>query len=230
MEERSLFPFINHAGEGKEKEQTEETASARKKVGIMGGTFNPIHLGHLIIGECAWQQLGLDLVLYIPAGNPPHKRERTGADNAQRLQMTRLAVAGNPHFQVSSIEMDDPEPSYTSRTLRKLTSEFPDTDFYFLMGSDSLLSFSSWKTPETIASLCTLCVAVRDLLPDQDFERAADMIRTNYHARIIKLLTPNVDLSSTMLRERIAEGGSIRYFMPEAEAEYILKEGIYRRK
>ena len=117
-----------------------------KKIGIMGGTFDPIHMGHLILGEKAYEQLGLDKVLFMPCGNPPHKRNRKGrATDEQRAKMVRLAIEDNPHFELSLIEMHEEGYTYTYRTLEQLNVENPDTEYYFIIGADSLYNFDTWR-------------------------------------------------------------------------------------
>ena len=113
----------------------------RRRVGIMGGTFDPIHIGHLILGESAWQQFCLEKVLFMPSGNPPHKRVRDGASNWQRVEMVRLAIRSNPHFELSLEEMHEQGYVYTKETLRRLRKQHPDTDYYFILGADSVLTF-----------------------------------------------------------------------------------------
>ena len=128
----------------------------RGKVGIMGGTFDPVHIGHLILGESAYTQFGLDRVLFMPSGNPPHKQKRDGATNDQRVDMVRLAIRGNPHFELSLEEMHEDGYTYTKETLKRLTGENPDTDYFFIMGADSLFDFDDWMCPDEIAKLCTV--------------------------------------------------------------------------
>lgn len=193
----------------------------------MGGTFDPIHIGHLILGESAWQQFSLDKVLFMPSGNPPHKVGRRGASNDQRTDMVRLAIEDNPHFELSLLEMHEEGYSYTMQTLRKLHEEMPDTDFYFIMGADSLLSFDSWKAPEEICRLCTIVAAVRDQLSSQEMENGILHVREKYHADVRLLRTPNLDISSHTIRRWILEGTSIRYYVPEAVRHYISENGVY---
>ncbi len=203
--------------------------SGRRKVGIMGGTFDPIHIGHLILGENAYEQFGLDSVLFMPSGNPPHKTDREGrASNEERVEMVRRAIADNDHFQLSLAEMHDQGYTYTRQTLEKLTAQEPDTDFYFIMGADSLLSFDQWKDPDQICKLCTIVVAVRDHLPQEELDQAILENIERYHADIRKLSTLNIDVSSRMIREWIANGKSCRYYTPDAVIEYIAEEGIYQ--
>ena len=120
----------------------------RKRVGIMGGTFDPIHIGHLILGETAYEQFDLDQVLFMPAGNPPHKRNRLHrATDEQRSEMVRRAIASNPHFSLSLEEMNEDGFTYTYRTLERLRAEHPDTDYFFILGADSLFDFDKWREP-----------------------------------------------------------------------------------
>ena len=122
-----------------------------RKIGIMGGTFDPIHIGHLILGEAAYEQFGLDEVWFLPAGNPPHKRNRAGqAKDAQRVEMVRRAIASNPHFVLCTKEMKDEGYTYSYRTLEAMRKEHPGTEFYFIIGADSLFYFDEWKNPERI--------------------------------------------------------------------------------
>ena len=130
--------------------------ASRRRVGIMGGTFDPIHIGHLILGESAWQQFSLEKVLFMPSGNPPHKKGREGATNEQRVEMVRLAIASNPHFVLSLEEMHEKGYVYTKETLRRLRAQHPDTDYYFILGADSLLTFDKWYCWEEILTLADL--------------------------------------------------------------------------
>ena len=199
----------------------------KRKVGIMGGTFDPIHVGHLILGESAWEQFGLDHVLFMPSGNPPHKKGRDGATNEQRVEMVRLAIGTNPHFTLSMEEMHERGYIYTKETLRRLRAAHPDTEYYFIMGTDSLLTFDSWNGPQEICDQSILAVAVRDRMDISTLDRAIDHVRVTYHADIRKLESPNLDISSHNIRTWRAEGRSIRYYVPDPVWEYIMSRGIY---
>ncbi len=200
----------------------------KKRIGIMGGTFDPIHVGHLILGEKAYEQLKLDKVWFMPSGNPPHKRHREGrATDEQRVAMVEKAIAGNPHFALSLIEMNEDGYSYTYRTLERLSSEHPDTEYFFIIGADSLYSFSSWMEPERICRACTLVAAVRDHVPAESLDRQLQKLREEFHGRFLKLDTLNIDISSELLRQWVREGKSLRYYVPNEVAEYIHEKGIY---
>ena len=202
--------------------------STRKRVGIMGGTFDPIHIGHLIIGECAWQQLYLDQVLFMPSGNPPHKTDRAGgASNEQRVEMVRQAIAGNEHFALSLVEMHEMGYIYTSKTLTTLTEENPDTDYYFIMGADSLMDFEHWKDPQIICDKCALAVAVREHMSMARLEEQIRRISDLFGARIYRLITENIDISSHQIRSWMHSGRSCRYYLPDPVLEYIEEQKLY---
>ena len=199
----------------------------RRKVGIMGGTFDPIHIGHLILGESAWEQFGLEKVLFMPSGNPPHKTDRHGATNEQRVEMVRRAIASNDHFELSLEEMHEQGYVYTKETLKRLHSEHPDTDYYFIMGADSVLSFHMWNGPQEICDQCILVAAVRDQMPAEELDAQILKLKEMYHADIRKLESPNLDISSHTIRERCMRGESIRYYVPDVVRIYIQDEEIY---
>ncbi len=204
--------------------------TSKKKVGIMGGTFDPIHIGHLILGESAYQQFGLDHVLFMPSGNPPHKKHREGrATNEQRVEMVKLAIASNPHFRLSLEEMHELGYIYTSHTLEKLKAKNPDTEYYFIMGADSMLYFDTWHEPQQICDRCVLVVAVRDHMPQEELNRKMEELRVMFHADFRKLSTLNIDISSHMLREWVSCQRSCRYYLPDAVIRYIEDNGIYQR-
>ncbi len=199
------------------------------KIGIMGGTFDPIHIGHLILGETAYRECGLDRVVYMPAGNPPHKRHRSGgADDLQRVEMVRLATEGNPHFSVSDWEMHRTGYTYTWQTLEGMHTEYPGADIYFLLGEDSLADFPKWREPEKICSLCTLAVAVRHEGGNEHLKESIRYAEETWQARICLLHSPNIDVSSSMLREMVSLGQSVRYYVPEQVRRYIEENGLYR--
>ncbi len=202
-------------------------AAKRRKVGIMGGTFDPIHIGHLILGENAYQQFHLDKVLFMPSGNPPHKKIRDGASNWQRVEMVRKAIVSNPHFALSLEEMHEEGYIYTRETLKRLHSQNPGTEYYFIMGADSLLSFDTWNGPQEICDQCILVAAVRDSLDPITFDRKIHELEERYHARIYKLDSPNIDISSSSIRAWCRDGKSIRYYVPALVRDYIIDEGLY---
>lgn len=201
----------------------------KKKIGIMGGTFDPIHIGHLILGEVAYEQFELDKVCFVPAGNPPHKRDRDGrATDEQRVAMVRGAIAGNDRFELSLAEMEMDGLTYTYRTLELFMSQNPYDELYFIIGADSLFDFEKWKNPDQICKLCKLIVATRNQTADEALDRQIRHLEKKYGGTFLKLNTPDLDISSKMLRSRVKEGKSIRYYVPESVRNYIKENNMYK--
>jgi nicotinate-nucleotide adenylyltransferase len=201
----------------------------KTKTGILGGTFDPVHIGHLILAEEAYRQLGLDRVLFMPAGNPPHKRNRAGrATDRQRVEMLRRAIQGNGHFDLSLYDMEREGLSYTYRLLEGLSLELPDCEFYFIMGADSLVAFDTWMQPQRIADAAHLAVATRNQMSAEDFDALLRKRREEYHGDFIRLDTPNLDISSGHLREMFRNGEPARYYVPDSVLAYIQENSIYR--
>lgn len=199
-----------------------------KKIGIMGGTFDPIHIGHLILGEAAYEQFKLDEVWFMPAGNPPHKRDRAGrASDEQRIEMVKRAIASNPHFVLSLEEMNEDGYSYTYRTLERLNDEYPQTDFYFVIGVDSLFDFDTWRKPQRIAAACKIVVATRNQISEELFDSVLEDRRKQFHSSFLKMDTPNLDISSQTIRAWIKEQQTVRYYLPEEVRQYIIDHKIY---
>ena len=200
----------------------------------MGGTFDPIHIGHLLIAEQAFQQFALDKVLFMPAGNPPHKKNREGrATNEQRMEMARMAIENNPHFELSLMEMNESNESgysYTYITLEKLKERHPDTEYYFIIGADSLYDFKSWAMPERICAWATILVATRNHTDEKLLDYELKMNSSWFKGRFEKLLIDNIDISSQQLRKWIREGKSVRYYIPDSVIAYISDQQIYRTK
>lgn len=200
----------------------------RKRIGIMGGTFDPIHLGHLILGEKAYEQLSLDAVWFMPSGNPPHKKNRVGrATDEQRVEMVRRAIEGNPHFSLSLIEMHEEGYTYTYRTLEQLQKDNPDTDYFFIIGADSLFDFETWKEPQRICRACTLVAAVRNHTPLAELDKKMQELSERFCGTFLRLDTMNIDVSSLHLRQWIAKNKSIRYYVPDSVIQYIRQQNIY---
>ena len=202
-----------------------------KKIGIMGGTFDPIHIGHLILGEAAYQQFQLDRVWFMPAGNPPHKQNRKGrASDEERVEMVRRAIASNPHFDVSMIEMNEDGYTYTYRTLETLRSQNPDTDYYFIIGAESLFDLDQWREPQRILEACHMVVATRNQIPEEQFNQILARRREQYQGDFFQLDTPNLDISSKHLRKMIRGGESVKYYLPDPVIEYINQKQLYMDK
>ena len=199
----------------------------RKKVGILGGTFDPIHTGHLILAEAAYESFSLDYVLIMPNGNPPHKAGQVNATMLERTRMAELAVADNPHLRVSDFEKTPQDYHYTYETLEFLKKEHPDTDYYFILGADSLILFHTWKEPKRICDACRILAATRNHMESEALNERIQELSAIFGARIYPMETPNIDISSNMIRERVHTGRSIRYYVPKAVEEYIYQNGLY---
>lgn len=193
----------------------------------MGGTFNPIHNGHLFLAEYAYEQIGLDTILFMPSKKPPHKASLEVASGEDRRNMTELAIFDNPHFELSAIELEREGVTFTADTLTELTLEHPDTEYYFIIGADSLLQITEWKTPQIVFNLCTVVAAGRNHLPKNHMEQQVKRLHEEYGASIILLDMPTIEISSAEIRERIVNGKSIRYFVPSQVRSYIEEHSLY---
>lgn len=201
----------------------------RKKIGLMGGTFNPIHYGHLLIAENACEQFELNTVIFMPTGHSPHKDSAQILDAYERLNMIRLAIADNPHFSCSDYEIQKEGICYTYLTLQAFHQQFLNDDLYFIMGADSLAYFDSWRCPEEISKLCTILGAVRDGLNIEELLPIQKLLQKKYGTNIQFINTPNFSVSSQMIRQRITAGHSIRYLVPDAVRDYISQNCIYAK-
>ena len=194
------------------------------RIGIYGGTFDPVHAGHLVLAEQAREQLELDEVWWIPCQMSPHKTDRALTPGKTRLEMLQLAVAGHAAFKVLAVEIDRPGPSFTVDTLSQLVAEHPAHQWWLLMGADSLREFGLWREPERIVQMARIAAVNRGHLPPPS--------TTELHARFddrVDLVTmPGLDISASDLRFRIATGRSVRYLTPRAVDAYITQHGLYR--
>lgn len=200
----------------------------KKKIGIMGGTFNPIHNGHLILGQTAFEQFGLDEVLFLPNKKPYYKKMNSAVTDSQRCDMVRLAIRDNDAFTFSDIEIEREGSTFTIDTLRILTEENPDCEYYFIMGADSLFHFDSWREPEEITKLAVLLVATRESMASFDIDSQIEYLQNEYEdAHIECLFSPSLEISSSQLRKRCRDGKSIRYLVPDSVASYIKENQLY---
>ena len=195
------------------------------KIGVFGGSFHPVHNGHLALARHAAKALGIDRVLFVIDRIPPHKTLAEGATDAQRLDILRLAVEGEPLFEVETMELLREGTSYTVDTLRELSGRYPESELFFFMGSDMLHSFTSWRMPEVISQLATLVCTVRPGNGGGEEETARDL-RERYGAKVI-LLDEVSPLSSTLVRSRIRDALPITDMLPEKAAHYIYRHGCY---
>lgn len=202
----------------------------KRKIGIMGGTFNPIHIGHLIMAENAYETFGLDQVYLMPNNIPPHKEIWPAIPKKHRLLMTELAISQNPHLELLRTEIDKNSVSYTWQTLKQLKEANPDHDYYFILGADSLFQFDTWKRPEKICSLCTILAATRHHMRTKEMEEQIEYLNSRYHGKILLMDNPTLDISSQEIREKVGRGQSIKYFVPECVEDYIYENHLYQYK
>ena len=201
------------------------------KIGIMGGTFDPIHIGHLLLGEFAYENFHLDEIWFLPNGNPPHKTtDESGVSLDDRIEMVKLATDDVPYFRLNLYEASSKKHSYTYSTMRALREMYPEHEFFFILGADSLFSIEQWKNFRKIFPSCTILAAMRD---DKDTESMQAQIRylnEKYGADIRLLQAPLVEISSTTIRRRAENGLSIRYMVPDVVSEYIQSNALYKIK
>ena len=200
------------------------------RTGIYGGTFNPIHMGHLHLLEGFIRRLPLDRVLLIPTGTPPHKQAHALASAKQRLDMCRLAVAGitEAPVELCEIELRRPGKSYTADTLEGLRALYPADDFFLLMGEDMFMTVDSWYRPETIMALAALCCTPRSQDGLGDLNKKKKQLERDFSARCFVEAIPYFPASSTQVRELAARGESLEGLEPPAVADYIKENGLYR--
>jgi nicotinate-nucleotide adenylyltransferase len=204
------------------------------RIGIYGGSFNPVHLGHLIAAECCREQARLDRVLFMPAATPPHKQGQLLADAADRVAMLTLAVGGHEAFAVSTIEVDRGGVSYTVDTLAVLAERHPHDTLVLVLGPDALAQLPTWREPRTIADRCELVAVERERLDDVAViardARLADLLGQERLAALIaaRVRMPAIGVRASDLRAAVASGTSIRYRTPRAVEAFIMSHGLYR--
>ena len=196
-----------------------------QKVGILGGTFDPPHIGHLVLAEYAVTALELDCVFFVPAADPPHKW-RVRENISHRLPMLECAIADNDRYTISRVDVDRPGPHYTVDTVRILQEQYPDTEFFFLMGGDSLLNLPSWYQPQELIALCKLAVMARpgSPLPPE----LKETLLPGLADRIIVIESPMLGFSSTEVADRLETKRSVRYLVPDSVLAYIQLNGLYQ--
>ncbi|MCR5603662.1 MAG: nicotinate-nucleotide adenylyltransferase [Lachnospiraceae bacterium] len=199
-----------------------------KKTGIIGGTFNPIHTGHLILAENAYDSLKLSKVIFMPTGQSYLKDPAGILDGKKRLELINVSIEDNDHFISSDYEMKKPGNTYTCETLSELNLLYPDDELYFIIGEDSVYNIEIWKRPDIIFDNCVLIVAPRGHEPDAKLMGTIRGLEEKYQARICLLDTPDIDISSSMIRRRVSAGQSIKYYVTDKAEQLIKKYGYYR--
>jgi len=194
-------------------------------IGILGGTFDPIHIGHLVVAEEARIKLGFKEVLFVPAGEPWLKVDRNITPAVHRVEMVRRAIADNPHFKLCTLEVERPGPSYTVDTLIRLQEQLGGkASLFFILGRDALAELPLWKEPQKLVQLCRLVVAPR--LGARDFKHLETAI-PGLRDKVIQLDMPVIGISSSEIRQRLAQGLPIRYLVPPEVEKYITEQGLY---
>ncbi len=199
-----------------------------RRLGIMGGTFDPIHYGHLLMAEEAREAFALDQVVFVPNGQPVHKKKYLVSPPEDRYAMTVLATASNPYFSCSRAEIDRPGPSYAVDTVRQFREEHSDLDaLYFISGADAILEIMSWHEPEALMQMCLFIAVTR---PGFVLGRLHEILEAQFLPRVSFLPIPGLEISSTDLRRRAREGRSLKYLTPEAVERYIQEHRLYQRE
>ena len=199
-----------------------------KRIGISGGTFDPIHHGHLIIAEYVADKFNLDKVLFIPSGTPPHKNEREVTPAMDRYNMVCDAVSGNPRFEASNIEVERPGYTFTVDTLMALKEKLDaGTQLFFIVGADVVRDLPTWREPQKVFALCSFIAVLRPGYDSEGFEKQMEFLQSRYSAKIYSTEAPLIDISSTAIRERVRNALSIKYLVPESVENYVVKNKLY---
>lgn len=196
-------------------------------VGVLGGAFNPPHIGHLLLAQEATCSLGLDELILIPTGEAPHKRIEPEPGSGMRLEMTRRAVAGAERMRASALEVEREGPSYAYRTLELLSDELPGSELIFVMGADVAAGLGSWRRPERVLELARIAIAEREGVRREDVDATLATLGATERAEVVSM--PPVGISSSLVRERIAAGRPIRWMVPDPVLGLIEEHGLYAR-
>lgn len=200
----------------------------KARIAVMGGTFDPIHYGHLVTAEAAMQEYSLERVLFIPSGRPPHKTDKQISSTEDRYLMTELATETNPRFFCSRIEIDRTGYTYTIDTIHELQVMYPETDIYFITGADAFSEIVTWKNAEELLNSCHFVAATRPGYSRKEAIPQIEALLNRHTERLHYLEVPALSISSSDIRERVRQGRTIKYLLPEAVETYILKHELYR--
>lgn len=200
-----------------------------KRYGMMGGTFNPIHLAHLYIAYEAKEALDLDKIIFMVAGNPPHKKESPVIDSKYRYSMVQKAIEGYDDFEISDYEINKSGYSYTYETLKYIKGKENDVEVFFIAGADSLMDIEKWSNTDLVLANCTFVAFNRGEYTKDILEEQQIKLKNKYNANIVLLDVANIDISSSMIRKRIAEEKRVDFFLSKEVMEYIKENNLYRR-
>ncbi|HHU86213.1 MAG: nicotinate-nucleotide adenylyltransferase [Pelotomaculaceae bacterium] len=206
---------------------SKEADSKCRRLGIMGGTFDPIHYGHLVAAEGARYEFNLEKVIFVPAGRPPHKPNYKITDPWKRFAMTRLAVQSNPFFQVLPLEVERPGPSYAIDTVQEIALLNPGMQVYFITGADAVSEILTWRNTEQLLSICRFIAATRPGYRMDDMWEKLNRLPVELKDNIFCMEVPALAISSSDIRQRLREGRPVKYLLPELVEEYIAKNNIY---
>lgn len=198
------------------------------KIGIMGGTFNPIHIGHLTLGQWAMNELNLDEVWFIPTGISYQKEKLQVLPGEERLHMTELAIADNVAFKCLDMEVKREGYTYSYETMEQLKRQYPEDTFYFIVGADCLFAIENWKYPEKIFESCILAAAIRGKASLGEMEKKKTQLEARFNGKVVLFPFSKLEISSTEIRSRVHEGKSIEHMVPEKVKKYIEEKGFYR--
>lgn len=202
----------------------------KKRYGIMGGTFDPIHTGHLVVADEVRKEFNLDKVIFMPTGDPPHKSSKKVSKGEKRYEMTLLATITNPFFEISRLELDRKGTTYTIDTILELKKMYDnEVEFFFITGADSLLELHTWKDSEKILELCKIIAATRPGYNIEHMEGRLKELNELHKDKITTITTPGLQISSTDIRKRVKNNMSIKYLIPESVEMYINKYKLYNR-
>ncbi|MBR4085256.1 MAG: nicotinate-nucleotide adenylyltransferase [Lachnospiraceae bacterium] len=201
-----------------------------KRIGILGGTFNPVHIGHLFMAEHARTEMNLDMIMFIPTGVPYMKNNREILPSHIRMEMLEMSITSNPFFVTSDMEIKREGNTYTYETLEELKRLYPEAELFFLVGADCLFTIHKWYQPQRIFNKCTLLAANRNDFPQNELNLQKQHLEKQFHAKVELLNIPQMDISSTKVRENIKEGKSIRYLVTDSVHDYILQNNYYQEE
>ncbi|KAF1085607.1 Nicotinate-nucleotide adenylyltransferase [Sporotomaculum syntrophicum] len=199
----------------------------KKRIGLMGGTFDPVHYGHLVAAEEARYQFAMEKVIFIPASKPPHKSRNDISTPEQRLEMTKIAVSSNPYFTTSDIEIKRAGLSYTIDTVQAMKQANPDWEIYFITGADAILDILTWKNVEGLLEECFFVAATRPGFKLESVECKLGRLSKEALARIKTIEVPSLAISSTNIRQRVREGRPIKYLLPDEVEKFIYQNNLY---